>query len=173
MVTEDFKLSANSAGRIVGLKETRKKFQQMSGERNLFDKWMKEAAMVVAREAVKLAPVESGRLAMSIKGWASKSITIKSRTGGTPQKRFAYGGVITAGTPARAPYGRSTSYGMRHTEGHPSVKGNRVWRSTVVGKQNSYMVKARENKRSYMITMLNYKLAKYIKEKGFSTNGLR
>ena len=167
-----FSFETNNVGRIIGLMETRKAFIEMSGERNLFDMWMKEAAMVAAREAVKIAPVGSGRLAMSIKGWASKTLSIRSRTSGVLQKRFAFGGVITAGSPARVQYGRATSFGMRHKEGEPAKVGNRVWQKNVIGTQNGYLIEARERKRSYMITMLEYKLNTYIKQKGFETHGL-
>jgi len=34
------------------------------------------------------------------------------------------------------------------------------------------MVKAREKKKSYMVTLLNFKLREYIKQKGFETHGL-
>lgn len=151
----------------------------MGEDRNLFDKWMKEAALVAAREAVRLAPKSTGKLATSIRGWASKTLIIKSRTGGQPQKRFAYGGVITAGS-GNTQYGRATSYGMRHQAGREALSNNstrgyatRTWLESVKGRANAFMIRARENKKPYMVTLLNYRLKQYIEKKGFSTSGLR
>lgn len=164
---------------IKGLYETRKKFLQMSGDRNLFDKWMKEAIMIAAREATRTAPVQSGALAATVRGWASKTVDIKSRQTGLVSKKFLYGGVITAGS-ARdrkgedgatfttgVQYGRSTSLGMYHIAGQKSKSGNRIWRHTVRGRGNPYLVRAREKKKGLMVDLLNYRLAQYIKIKGF------
>lgn len=183
-------LVRKSNGRTVvqGLNETRQKFLEMGGDRNLFEKWMKEAAMVAAREATRTAPVNSGKLASSIRGWASKSVNVKTRgsMGGSGEvvKRMMFGGLITAGsgrvrnvlgggtTTTGVLYGRATSLGMFHRGGQRSYAGDRVWRKDVRGRQDAFIVKAREKKKSYMVTLLNYKLTQYIKQKGFQTNGL-
>jgi hypothetical protein len=82
-----------------------------------------------------------------------------------------FGGVMTSGS-VRVPYARAVSYGTYHQAGQRSVSGDRTWRTTVRGKGNAFMVKAREKKKSYMVTLLNFKLGQYIKQKGFQTNGL-
>jgi hypothetical protein len=173
---------------VQGLNETRQKFLDMGGDRNLFEKWMKEAAQVAAREATARAPRIEGNLALSVRGFASKKMQIKSRTTGKVTDRMVFGGVITAGS-ARdrntesaggvidtvttgVQYARAVSLGTYHNAGTRSKVGNRVWRTTVRGKGNPFMVKARESKKSYMVTLLNFKLTQYIKQKGFQTNGL-
>lgn len=185
--TEGIYLLQDSKGRtyIKGLNQTRLKFLEMGGDRNLFEKWVKEAAQVVAREAVATAPVITGRLATSIRGYASKKAFVKNKVTGGVDSRMVFGGIITAGS-ARVrnvvgsaatqttgvQYGRAVSLGTYHIAGTRSQTGDRVWRTTVRGKGNPYIVKAREKKKSYMVTLLNYKLNQYIKQKGFDTNGL-
>lgn len=165
-------LSTDPNGRTVvkGLEETRQKFLQMGGDRNLFDKWIKEAALVAAREATATAPRISGALALSVRGFASKKVEIRNFGTGSVDRRMVFGGVMTAGS-VRVPYARAVSLGTYHQAGQRSVSGDRVWRTTVRGKGNPYMVKAREKKKSYMVTLLNFKLRTYIKQKGFDTNG--
>jgi hypothetical protein len=185
--TDGIYLFKDTSGRtsIKGLNETRKKFLEMGGDRNLFEKWVKEAAQVVAREAVATAPVITGKLASSLRGYASKKAFIKNKVTGGIDSRMVFGGIVTAGS-ARVrnvigsvatqttgvQYGRAVSLGTYHVAGQPSQTGNRVWRTTVRGKGNPYIIKAREKKKSYMVTLLNFKLNSYIKQKGFSTNGL-
>jgi len=187
--TDGIYLFKDSAGRttVQGLNETRKKFLEMGGDRNLFEKWMKDAAKVAAREATSTAPKITGKLALSVRGYASKTAFRKNKVTGSLDSKMVFGGVITAGS-ARVrnvvqdgsqgqvttgiQYGRAVSLGTYHVAGAASRTGNRVWRTTVRGRKNPYIVKARDAKRSYMVTMLNYQLSKYIKQKGFSTNGL-
>jgi hypothetical protein len=185
--TDGIYLFKDTSGRtsIKGLNETRKKFLEMGGDRNLFEKWVKEAAQVVAREAVATAPVITGKLASSLRGYASKKAFIKNKVTGGIDSRMVFGGIVTAGS-ARVrnvigsvatqttgvQYGRAVSLGTYHVAGQPSQTGNRVWRTTVRGKGNPYIIKAREKKKSYMVTLLNFKLNSYIKQKGFRTNGL-
>lgn len=185
--TDGIYLYKDTGGRtsIKGLNKTRLKFLEMGGDRNLFEKWVKEAAMVVAREATATAPVISGKLAASIRGYASKKAFVRNKVTGGVDSRMVFGGIITAGS-ARVrnvigtgsqvttgiQYGRAVSLGTYHVAGTRSQTGDRVWRTTVRGKGNPYIVKAREKKKSYMVTLLNYKLNQYIKQKGFDTNGL-
>lgn len=185
--TDGIYLFTDTRGRtkVMGLNETRQKFLDMGGDRNLFEKWMKDAAKVAAREATATAPVISGKLAASVRGYASKKAFIKNKVTGGVDSRMVFGGILTAGsarvrnvvgttatTTTGVQYGRAVSLGTYHVAGAASQTGNRVWRTTVRGKKNPYLIKAREKKRSYMVTMLNYQLNKYIKQKGFSTNGL-
>jgi hypothetical protein len=159
----------------------------MGGDRNLFEKWMKEAAKVTAREATRTAPNLTGNLALSVRGYASKTAFRKNKVTGGLDSKMVFGGVVTAGS-ARVrnvvkdgtqsqvttgiQYGRAVSLGTYHVAGTTSRTGNRVWRTTVRGRKNPYIVKARDAKRSYMVTLLNYEVNKYIKQKGFKTNGL-
>jgi hypothetical protein len=184
---EGIYLLQDSKGRtyIKGLNETRQKFLEMGGDRNLFEKWIKEGAKVIAREATTTAPSITGRLAASVRGYASKKAFVKNRATGGVDSRMVFGGIVTAGS-ARVrnvtetggqvttgvQYARAVSLGTYRVAGQQSQTGNRVWRTTYRGRGNPYIVKAREKKKSYLVTMLNYQLNKYIKQKGFSTNGL-
>jgi hypothetical protein len=184
--TDGIYLLRDSKGRtyIKGLNDTRLKFLEMGGDRNLFEKWIKQAAQIAANEAKRTAPRLTGKLAASVKGWASKTVNIKNKGTGEIDRRMVFGGVITAGsarvrnvkgggtTVTGVQYGRATSLGMYHEAGTMSKNGNRMWRTTVRGKSNPYIVKAREKKKPLMVQLLNYQLTKYIKQKGFQTNGL-
>lgn len=156
---------------VRGLNETRAKFLQMGGDRNMFERWIKEAAQVAAREATATAPVLTGSLASSIRGYASKTVNIRNSGTGAVDRRMVFGGIITSGSP-RVLWARAVSLGTYHVAGQTSKTGNRVWRTTVRGKGNPFMVRAREKKKSYMVTLLNFKLGQYIKQKGFDTHGL-
>lgn len=171
--TDGIYLLQDSKGRtyVKGLNETRAKFLQMGGDRNMFEGWIKQAALVAAREATATAPRLTGNLATSIRGYASKTVNIRNSGTGAVNRRMLFGGVMTSGS-VRVPYARAVSLGTYHKAGEHSVSGDRVWRTTVRGKRNAFMVKAREKKKSYMVTLLNFKLAQYIKQKGFQTHGL-
>lgn len=183
---EGIYLLQDSKGRtyIKGLNDTRLKFLEMGGDRNLFEKWVKESAIVAAREATRTAPVVTGKLAASIRGYASKKVNIRNTVTGSVDPRMVFDGVITAGsgrvrnvqgggtTITGVLYGRATSLGMYHQAGQRSTTGNRTWRTTVRGKGNPYIVKAREKKKPVMVRLLNLRLTEYIKQKGFRTNGL-
>lgn len=187
---EGIHLLEDSKGRtyIKGLNETRQKFLAMGGDRNVFEKWIKNAAQVVAREATQTAPRITGSLALSVRGYASKKAFVKNRVSGGVDSRMVFGGIISAGsarvrntvgaggvvdsTTTGVQYARAVSLGTYHVAGTRSRTGDRVWRTTVRGKGNPYIVRARNKKKSYMVTMLNFELNKYIKQKGFETNGL-
>lgn len=188
--TDGIYLFKDTNGRtsVQGLNDTRQKFLAMGGDRNLFEKWVKDAAKVVAREATQTAPRITGALALSVRGYASKKAFIKNKVSGGIDSRMVFGGIIASGsarvrntisaggvvdsTTTGIQYARAVSLGTYHVEGSRSQTGNRVWRTTVRGKGNPFIVKAREKKKSYMVTMLNFQLNKYIKQKGFQTNGL-
>lgn len=188
--TDGIYLLQDTKGRtyIKGLNETRKKFLAMGGDRNLFEKWVKQAAQIGANEAKRTAPQITGKLARSVKGYASKKSFMKNKVSGGLDSRMVFGGLIVSGservrnvlsggvvtgqTTTGVLYGRPVSLGTYHEAGERSKTGNRVWRTTVRGKGNPYIVKAREKKKPLMVQLLNYQLNKYIKQKGFSTNGL-
>lgn len=182
-------LLEDSKGRtyVKGLNETRKKMVAMGMDRNEFQKYIKDAAIVVAKQASRTAPSISGALASSVRGWASKKYTktvsaggLRGLLGGTvTQSKMAYGGVVTAGTPSRVQYARRVSYGSYTVAGQPAKQNTsqrgyatRVWTQTRRGPGNPYMIRARERMKPVMVNMLEGRLKKWIKEKGFKTNGV-
>jgi hypothetical protein len=146
---------------IKGLHETRRALMAMGMERNLFEKWIKQSAILAARQAVALAPVQTGRLATSIRAQASKKYTSHGAT------KRAYGGVVLG----RTPYARAVSYGHYFVAGQRSVAGNRVWRETKRTPGNSYMVKGREQAKPAIVRFWAMKIKQWTKQKGFETNG--
>lgn len=188
--TDGIYLLRDTKGRtyIKGLNETRQKFLEMGGDRNLFEKWVKQSAIMAAKEATRTAPVISGKLAQSVRGYASKKAFIKNRTTGGVDSRMVFGGLVVAGSgrvrnvveaggvtrqvTTGVQYGRAVSLGTYRVAGTTSASGNRTWRTTVRGKKNPYIVKARNKMKPAMVRLLNYQLNTYIKQKGFQTNGL-
>ncbi len=146
---------------IKGLHETRRALMAMGMERNLFEKWIKQSAILAAREATKMAPVQSGRLATSIRAQASKKYTSHGAT------KRAYGGVVLG----RTPYARAVSYGHYYQAGQKSVSGNRVWRETKRTRGNTFMVKGREKAKPAIVRFWRMKIDQWTKQKGFETNG--
>lgn len=188
--TDGIYLFQDTKGRtsIQGLNKTRQKFLEMGGDRNLFEKWVKQAAIVAAKEATRTAPRITGALALSVRGYASKKAFIKNKVTGGVDSRMVFGGLVVAGsgrvrnvleggavvgqTTTGVQYGRAVSLGTYHVAGQQSANGNRTWRTTVRGKGNAYIVKARNKMKPVMVRLLNFQLNAYIKQKGFSTNGL-
>ena len=185
--TDGIYLLQDTKGRtyIKGLNETRRKFLEMGGDRNLFEKWVKQSAIMAAKEATRTAPVISGRLAQSVRGYASKKAFVKNKVTGGVDSRMVFGGLVTSGsarvrnvvgstgtTTTGVQYGRAVSLGTYRVAGQRSQTGDRVWRTTVRGKGNPYIVKAREKMKPAMVRLLNFQLNNYIKQKGFRTNGL-
>ncbi len=185
--TDGIYLLQDTKGRtyIKGLNETRQKFLAMGGDRNLFEKWVKQSAIIAAKEATRTAPVISGRLAQSVRGYASKKAFVKNKVTGGVDSRMVFGGLVTSGsarvrnvvgstgtTTTGVQYGRAVSLGTYRVAGQRSQTGDRVWRTTVRGKGNPYIVKAREKMKPAMVRLLNFQLNNYIKQKGFRTNGL-
>jgi hypothetical protein len=173
---------------IKGLNETRLKFLEMGGDRNLFEKWVKQSAIMAAKEATRNAPRVTGKLALSVRGYASKKAFIKNKVTGGVDSRMVFGGLVTSGsarvrntigagqvvdsTTTGVQYGRAVSLGTYRVAGTRSQTGDRVWRTTVRGKKNAYIVKARNKMKPAMVRLLNFQLNTYIKQKGFQTNGL-
>jgi hypothetical protein len=160
----------------------------MGGDRNLFEKWVKQSAIIAAKEATRTAPIISGALALSVRGYASKKAFIKNKVTGGVDSRMVFGGLVVSGsgrvrnvleggavvgqTTTGIQYGRAVSLGTYHVAGQQSANGNRTWRTTVRGKGNPYIVKARNKMKPVMVRLLNFQLNTYIKQKGFKTNGL-
>lgn len=143
---------------IKGLHETRRALMAMGMERNLFEKWIKQSAMIAAKSATRLAPVQSGKLAMSIRGQASKKYTTHN------QVKRAYGGVVLG----RTPYARAVSYGHWYPQGWESRSGNRRWRKpTHRSPSNPYMVRGREAAKPAIVRFWSVAISQWIKQKGF------
>lgn len=187
--TDGIYLLQDTKGRtyIKGLNETRQKFLQMGGDRNLFEKWVKQSAIIAAKEATRTAPKITGRLAMSVRGYASKKAFIKNKVTGGVDSRMVFGGLVVAGsdrvrntigaggvvdsTTTGVQYGRAVSLGTYHVAGQQSANGNRTWRKTVRGKGNAYIVKARNKMKPVMVRYLQVALHQYFKQKGFDPDG--
>lgn len=187
---EGIYLLEDSKGRtyIKGLNDTRQKFLAMGGDRNLFEKWVKQSAIVAAKEATRTAPKITGALALSVRGYASKKAFVKNRVSGGVDSRMVFGGLVTSGsarvrntvgaggvvdsTTTGVQYARAVSLGTYRVAGTRSQTGDRVWRTTYRGKGNPFIVKAREKMKPVMVRLLNFQLNNYIKQKGFKTNGL-
>jgi len=157
---------------IKGLYDTRRKLMSMGMERNLFERLIKEAAIIAARQATVTAPVQTGALAMSIRGQASKKYTVHGVT------KRAYGGVVLAGTPTRVPYARRVSYGSYTVAGEAAKQNTskrgyatRVWRETRRGPGNPYIVRAREKMKLKIVENYNNRIRAWIKKNGFESTG--
>ena len=188
--TDGIYLFQDTKGRtyIKGLNETRRKFLEMGGDRNLFEKWVKQSAIIAAKEATRTAPKITGALALSVRGYASKKAFIKNKATGGVDSRMVFGGLIVSGSgrvrnvleggavvgqrTTGIQYGRAVSLGTYRVAGQQSANGNRTWRTTVRGRGNPYIVKARNKMKPVMVRFLNFQLNTYIKQKGFRTNGL-
>jgi hypothetical protein len=142
---------------LYGKNGVARKLKAMGLERNEFQKWVKQAAIIVARRATQLAPVRSGELAMSIRGFAGKKVTPNN----APAK-YLFGGVVIAGP--RVP-GKDSTYGK-------SVSFGRYYRSSGIRtKGNPYIRDAREQTRQSVVKMWNKEIGKWIEKNGFDTTG--
>jgi hypothetical protein len=119
-------------------------------ERNLFEKWIKESAIMTTREAVRRAPVLSGRLAISLRGQASKKVNM--RGGGTARR---FGGIVLA----RTPYAKAISLGKYFKK-----SGKRIMPKT-------YLRDAREAAKPKIVAMFNRNIEQWLNQKGFRTSG--
>jgi hypothetical protein len=169
---------------VKGMEETRKKMVAMGMDRNEFQKYIKDAAILIAGQASRTAPSLTGNMAASIRGYASKKLTktvsrggLLGLLGGTVQvSRQVYGGLFTAGTPSRVQYARRVSYGSYTVAGERAKENRsqrgyatRVWKETRRSPGNAYMVQAREKMKPAVVQLLNRRLAEWIKKKGFRT----
>lgn len=146
-------VSTDKLGRnqIQGLWSTRRALMELGMERNLFEKWIKESAIMTAREANKYVPVRSGRLAMSLRGAASKKVNV--RGGERVERRF--GGLVFA----RTPYALAISLGKYFPKSKKRIRGN------------TYLRDARENMKPEIARMFNTNIEHWLKQKGFRTSG--
>lgn len=148
--------SAYIAG-LYGKDGVAQKLKAMGLERNEFQKWVKQAALIVAQRATHLAPVRSGKLAMSIRGFAGKKITKNNAPA-----RMLYGGVIIAQPKVpndASTYAKAVSFGRYYPASGIRTKGN------------PYLRTAREQTRQAVVKMWNNEIGKWIERNGFETTG--
>lgn len=156
------RIATNKAGNayiagLYGKDGVAQKLKAMGLERNEFQKWVKQAALIVSQRATHLAPVQSGRLALSIRGFAGKKITPNNQPA-----RSLYGGVVIAqprvsGDPST--YAKSVSFGRYYPASGIRTKGN------------PYMRTARDQTRSAVAKMWNTEIGRWIERNGFETTG--
>jgi hypothetical protein len=133
------------------------KLKAMGLERNEFQKWAKQAAVIVAQRAKYMAPRRSGKLANSIQGFASKKVTPNN----APAK-FLFGGVVVAQPNVRGKpftYAKAVSFGRYFPQSGIRTQGN------------PYLRTAREQTRQGVVKMWNKEIGKWIEKNGFETTG--
>lgn len=156
------RIATNKAGNayiagLYGKDGVARKLQKMGLERNEFQKWVKQAAVIVAQRATHLAPVRSGKLAMSIRGFAGKKVTPNNQPA-----RMLYGGVIIAQPRVQSDpstYAKAVSFGRYYPATGVRTKGN------------PYMRSAREQTRQSVVKMWNKEIGRWIERNGFETTG--
>jgi hypothetical protein len=148
--------SAYIAG-LYGKNGVAQKLKAMGLERNEFQKWVKQAAIIVGQRATHLAPVRSGKLAMSIRGFAGKKVTPNNAPA-----RYLFGGVIVAqpNVPGKSStYAKSVSFGRYYPATGIRTNGN------------PYMRTARDQTRSAVVKMWNKEIGRWIEKNGFDATG--
>lgn len=145
-------LSTDKLGRtqVQGVWETRRALMAMGMERNVFEKWIKESAIISARHMGRLAPVQSGRLFMSLRAYASKKVQLK---GGDSKRLF--GGLVIS----RVPYGKRVSFGYYNFKTKQRFK------------PHPFMRDGRNAAKPSIVRYWNNRIEWWIKKKGFDTNG--
>ena len=162
---------------LYGPKGVAQKLKAMGLERNEFQKWVKQAAIIVARRATYLAPVDTGKLAQSIRGYAGKKITPNNAPA-----RYLFGGVVIA--QPRVPgktetYAKSVSFGRYYKRsslglrlGARLIGDSRGVRQTAIRTQgNPYMKRARDQTRYAVVKMWNKEISRWIEKNGFEATG--
>lgn len=154
------------------------KLKKMGLERNEFQKWVKQAALIVATRATHLAPRQTGRLALSIRGAAGKKITRNNRPA-----QYLFGGVVIAQpkVPGKSDtYGKAISFGRFYKKSDLGLRlGSRVFKDSRGVRQqnirtpgNPYMRTARQQSQSAVVKMWNNEIRKWIEKNGIETEGL-
>lgn len=153
------------------------KLKAMGLERNEFQKWIKQGAIIVARKATTMAPVQSGKLAQSIRGYAGKKITPNNAPA-----RYLYGGVVVAAPKSDTgsnSYGKAVSFGRYYKQSNDfrrfrsfltgNTRGVRAESIRTPG--NPYMRTARDLTRDEVVRMYNREVGQWIRKNGFDTEG--
>ncbi len=187
------RLAQNKAGKtyiagLYGKNGVAQKLKSMGLERNEFQKWVKQAALIVAQRATFLAPRQTGRLALSIRGYAGKKITQNNAPA-----RYLFGGVVIASgvdqqqiakrrndsTYEVMSYAKAVSFGRYYQRSSLGLRiGARltgdsrgVRQSAIRTKGNPYMRTAREQTRSAVVKMWNRNIGRWIEQNGFDAEG--
>jgi hypothetical protein len=158
------------------------KLKAMGLERNEFQKWVKQAAIIVSQRATHLAPRETGRLALSIRGFAGKRITPNNNPA-----RYLFGGVVIAQPKVAGQsntYGKSVSLGRYYKNISDSTVKTLSRRKSLTTfsnletkttngrtKGNPYIRTARDQTRSAVVKMWNKEIGRWIERNGFETTG--
>jgi hypothetical protein len=168
---------------LYGKNGVAQKLKAMGLERNEFQKWVKQAAIIVAQRATHLAPRQSGELAMSVRGFAGSKITPNNAPA-----RYLFGGLVIA--QPRVPgktetYAKAVSFGRYYktiAESTLARIGERKSLSvfsnletrTMSGrtKGNPYIRTARNQTRSAVVKMWNKEIGRWIERNGFDATGL-
>lgn len=168
--------SAYIAG-LYGPNGVARKLKEMGLERNLFQKWVKQASIIVAQRATHLAPRDTGRLALSIRGAAGVKITPNNRPA-----QYLFGGVVIAQAKERGAtdsYAKAISFGRFYKRSHvldrlqARVTGNTkgVRMQDIRTKGNPYLRTAKQQTRSGVVKMWNKEIGRWIESNGFSLEG--
>ena len=153
------------------------KLKAMGMERNHFQKLVKKAAIIVASRATKLAPVDSGKLAMSIRGFAGKKVTPNNAPA-----RYLYGGLVIAQPKSETganSYGKSVSFGRYYKRSGLFLRtaakvlgDSRGVRQTAIRNEgNPYIKNAREQTRANVVRMWNFEIGRWIEDNGLEATG--
>jgi hypothetical protein len=176
------RVATNKAGNayiagLYGPKGVAQKLKAMGLERNEFQKWVNQAAIIVGRRATYLAPVDSGKLAASIRGYAGKKITQNNAPA-----RYLFGGVVIAQPKSETgdkSYAKAVSFGRYYKQsslglriGARLIGDSRGVRQNAIRTQgNPYMRKARDQTRYNVVKMWNKEIGRWIEKNGFETTG--
>lgn len=181
------RIATNKAGNayiagLYGKDGVAQKLKKMGLERNEFQKWVKQAALIVAQRATHLAPRDTGRLALSIRGYSGKKITPNNQPA-----RFLFGGVVIAQpkVPGKSnTYGKAVSLGRYYENISESTVNSLSRRKSLTTfsnlekrttngrtKGNPYIRTARDQTRAAVVKMWNKEIGKWIERNGFETTG--
>jgi hypothetical protein len=162
---------------LYGKNGVARKLRDMGLERKEFQKWVKQAALITAARAASLAPVDSGDLAFSIRGYAGKKVTPNNAPA-----RYLFGGLFVAQpkVPGKSTtYAKAVSFGRFYKQSNDFrrlvaiITGNTrgVRMESIRTKGNPYMRTAREQTRPQVVKMWNMNISRWIEKNGFETTG--
>ena len=162
---------------LYGKNGVAQKLKAMGLERNEFQKWVKQGALIVAARAASIAPVQNGTLAESIRGYAGKKITPNNAPA-----RYLFGGVVVAQprVPGKSTtYAKAVSFGRFYKQSNDFrrlvtiITGNTrgVRMESIRTKGNPYIRTAREQTRPQVVKMWNMNISRWIEKNGFETTG--
>jgi hypothetical protein len=169
--------SAYIAG-LYGPDGVARKLKELGLERNLFQKWVKQAAMIVAQRATHLAPRDTGRLALSLRAASGKKITPNNRPA-----QYLFGGVVIAQAKERGAtdsYAKAISFGRYYAKSSLTKRigakfsgdSRGVRTAAIRTKGNPYLRTAKNDTRSAVVKMWNKEIGRWIESNGIDVQGL-